>query len=83
MGSPGHNVYPPIYAGVNAWLGNNPGKEVKWVMKGQNVKTEMYSCLSAEVPLEEDGATQFNEGLMKEVRVTSTVPPVPASLSFF
>ncbi|GMH99169.1 hypothetical protein TrLO_g6901 [Triparma laevis f. longispina] len=66
IGSSGHNVDATVQAGLTAWLLNNPGKEIKWVLKGQNTKTEMYSCMKAEVPVEDDDATKFNTSLMAE-----------------
>jgi len=67
MGTSGHSVHPLINEGITAWLGNNRGKEVRWVMKGMNRYTEMYSCMRAEVEIPDDPETLFNEGLMEEL----------------
>ena len=42
-------------------------------VQGQNVKTEMYSCFSAEVPLDDDPSTQLNTSLMAELAAFSEV----------
>jgi nicotinamidase-related amidase len=37
------------------------GRSVEWVLKGQNILTEMYSAMAADVPVSQ--ATAFNEPL--------------------
>ena len=42
-------------------------------MKGQNLRTEMYSALSADVEDPEDPATAFNDKLMSKLRISDQV----------
>ena len=53
IGSYGHNVVPKIMDAINYWsheTGGNP----EWINKGQNLVTEKYSALCAEVPVSEN-----------------------------
>ena len=56
IGTAGHSVVPVVNSAVQKWT-EYTGKRVTYVLKGQNCKTEMYSALSAEVPMEDDPAT--------------------------
>ncbi|GMI24601.1 hypothetical protein TrRE_jg203 [Triparma retinervis] len=73
VGSPGHAVDALVLSGVNAWLSGGAGREVRWVLKGQNRRTEMYSCMRAEVTVEGDPSTGFNEKLMEEIDDVDTL----------
>lgn len=61
IGSPGHNVVKVIREALDAW-GEATGESIEWVHKGQNLLTEMYSALRAEIPV--DAKTSFNKTLM-------------------
>ena len=72
IGSPGHNVNSEISIGLDHWLketnSRNPNDNgINFVLKGQNKMTEMYSCMSAEVIVEEDKSTHFNKELMERL----------------
>lgn len=60
IGSTGHAVVDSVKEALDEWS-ENTGRSVEWVMKGQNLLTEMYSALAAEVPV--SNATAFNEEL--------------------
>jgi len=64
VGTPGHNVVPCVREEMSKWV-KNTGKSIEWVHKGQNLLTEMYSVMKAEVPVTE--STSFNDDLMKSL----------------
>jgi len=64
IGTPGHCVQKDIRNAVNKWA-KTYGKEITYVFKGQNCKTEMFSALKAEVDVE-DPQCKYNEALSKE-----------------
>jgi nicotinamidase/pyrazinamidase len=66
IGTTGHAVTPSINAAAQAWCGETH-RSVDYVWKGQNLNTEMYSAMAAEVPVEKDKETQFNVSLMKKL----------------
>lgn len=65
-GTSGHNVTAPVNDGLDAWIDRTRGA-VDWLHKGQNVHTEMYSALKAEVVIESDPATKLNRGLIEQL----------------
>jgi len=67
IGSPGHNVHPAIQEAASHWAETHM-KEVLFVWKGQNSRTEMYSALRAEVPMRDDRRTQLNTRLIRTLR---------------
>ena len=67
IGSPGHNVHSEIHEAVSNWAETHT-KEVLFVWKGQNCRTEMYSALRAEVPMSDDHRTHLNMGLIRTLR---------------
>jgi len=66
IGSRGHAVTAPILKAANNWSVMH-SKNIQYVHKGQNNLTEMYSALSAEVPLDDDPATQYNSALQQSL----------------
>ena len=66
IGSRGHAVNAPILKAANDWSMMHM-KNIQYVHKGQNNLTEMYSALSAEVPLPDDPATQYNTALQQSL----------------
>jgi nicotinamidase/pyrazinamidase len=60
IGSTGHAVVDSVKEALDEWS-EKTGRSVLWVMKGQNLLTEMYSALAAEVPVSR--ATAFNYDL--------------------
>ena len=63
IGSWGHNVHPAVKAAYNAWEDSRLAM-VQKIGKGSNPWTEHYSAMQAEVPDEEDPATQLNTALI-------------------
>jgi nicotinamidase/pyrazinamidase len=70
IGTNGHNVFPPVNDALQAWAATNL-KTVDYVQKGENCLTEMYSAISAEVPV--DGAGSFNTKLYQDCVNTDKV----------
>jgi nicotinamidase-related amidase len=64
IGSEGHNVVPTVRKAMDEWSVRTGGS-IEWVMKGENLLTEMYSALAADVPVSK--ATSFNEALYKSL----------------
>jgi nicotinamidase/pyrazinamidase len=64
IGTEGHTVQRDINAAIQEWTAFS-GTAVEYVHKGQNLDTEMYSAMAAEVPVADDPRTQFNHALMK------------------
>jgi len=63
IGSWGHNVHPAVKAAYNNWEDSRLAM-VQKINKGSNPWTEHYSAMQAEVPDEEDPATQLNTALI-------------------
>lgn len=74
QGSKGHAVTDTIFSALQKWIIANADKSkcVNYILKGQNCRTEMYSALRAEVPLEDDVSTQLNEVLKNQVLPASS-----------
>eukprot|EP01043_Picozoa_sp_COSAG02_P056921 COSAG02_NODE_6827_length_3340_cov_3.187905_4_plen_264_part_00 len=66
IGSEGHNVTAPINEGLSAWAASRHAS-VEWVHKGQNIFTEMYSALKAEVEIAGDASTGLNKELVERL----------------
>lgn len=63
IGAPGHNVWPPLFAALRRWE-EARNRVVDYVLKGQNIWTEHFSAVRAEVPDPEDAATEVNAPLV-------------------
>jgi nicotinamidase/pyrazinamidase len=68
IGSAGHGMVDTVFKAMNEWS-EQTGRSVEWVMKGQNLLTEMYSALAADVPVTRD--TAFNEKLQVSLMESS------------
>ncbi len=66
MGSWGHAVHSDLRAAYNQWE-ERTLRTVQKLGKGQNRYTEHYSAVLAEVPLEDDPATQRNDRLLADL----------------
>ncbi|CAI5730185.1 unnamed protein product [Hyaloperonospora brassicae] len=64
IGSPGHNVVPPVHAAAMAWT-QAALTPVQYVTKGSNSFTEHYSALQAEIELPYDSSTRLNTSLVE------------------
>lgn len=68
IGSEGHNVVGEVMDAFTDWS-RDTGGSVEWVDKGQNLLTEMYSALCAEVPVSEK--TSFDFELFEAIKENS------------
>ena len=59
IGTPGHNVVTEVMQAIQHWS-NETGGSVEWIDKGQNLLTEMYSALCAEVPVSKKSAFDYD-----------------------
>ena len=72
IGSRGHSVVKVIDEALQRWA-KRSSREVKYVMKGQNLRVEMYSALCAEVEDPLDQNTGFNHPLMSMLQTSDRV----------
>ena len=72
IGSTGHSVVPNINAALQRWA-ERSGRPVNYVMKGQNLRVEMYSALQAEVPDPLDQNTGLNTELLSLLKTSDRV----------
>jgi len=68
VGTEGHCVVPTVYSAIDEWS-NTTGASVEWVYKGENLLTENYSCLCADVPV--SSSTSFHTGLHGSLMTSS------------
>lgn len=66
IGSVGHAVVPEVHEALQEWCGLT-SKTIKYIMKGQNVFTEMYSCIAADVEMADDDDTKKNVPLLEDL----------------
>lgn len=69
IGSVGHGMVDSVLEAVQRWS-DKTGRSVEWVHKGQNILTEMYSALAAEVPVTQE--TSYNKQLLASLAGTSS-----------
>lgn len=70
IGSQGHNIVPNIHNALQEWS-LITGTSVEYVQKGENILTEMYSVLKAEVPISSD--TTFNHELFASLNASDKI----------
>lgn len=68
IGTPGHEVVPRLREALSKWEAANPENRVKYVKKGMNNYTEMYSAIEAEVPVPSDPQTQTNRDVVADLK---------------
>lgn len=66
IGSWGHNVHAAVKQAYNRWE-DGCLKVVQKINKGSNPWTEHYSAMQAEVPADDDPATQMNMDLIRQL----------------
>jgi nicotinamidase-related amidase len=71
IGSPGHAVYPSLFASLIKW--ENRPRVIDYVTKGSNILTENYSIVKAEVPDPSDPTTQINARLVNTLQQSDLV----------
>lgn len=65
IGSPGHAVFPALFAALQEW--EQRYAVVNFVLKGSNLMTEHYSAVQADVPDPHDPGTQLNKDLIRQL----------------
>jgi len=68
IGSEGHAIQEDIQKAIREWDINHLGKVVKYIYKGMNCLTEMYSAIRAEVPVSNDETTLENKELLMQFK---------------
>jgi nicotinamidase/pyrazinamidase len=66
IGTKGHAVHDHINEAIHEWSGTTR-RNIEYVWKGENLNTESYSAMAAEVPDESDPRTKFNVDLMAQL----------------
>jgi len=69
IGSEGHAIQEDIQKAVREWDISHFNKVVKYIYKGMNCLTEMYSAIRAEVPVSNDETTLENKDLLMQFRL--------------
>lgn len=72
IGTPGHAVSPLLLPALLNWSETHK-RNITWVLKGQNNRTEMYSALKAEVEVGDDPTTKLNTNLIATLATHSLV----------
>ena len=72
VGTKGHEVIPKIDDALQKWV-KHKNVSVEYLERGQNLRTEMYSVLSALVVDTNDPTTRFNEKLMSQLNISDKV----------
>ena len=72
IGTPGHAVVPLINKAAQKWA-KKKNKTIQYVMKGKNLRSEMYSVLSADVEDPKDPSTAFNQKLFSQLCISDQV----------
>lgn len=72
IGTEGHAINELIQKALSEWSRHprNLNKTIKYITKGMNCLTEMYSAIEAEVPIVSDQSTMTNEELLFELGKT-------------
>ena len=71
IGSPGHGVFPAVFAALQDW--ERRGNVVDYVPKGMNIYTEHYSAIKADVPDPADPSTQLNTVLIERLKGSDVI----------
>jgi nicotinamidase/pyrazinamidase len=72
IGSPGHAVFPELFAALRGWeVGEHA--VVNYVTKGSNILTEHYSAIAAEVPDPQDPSTMLNASLITSLQDSDVI----------
>ena len=66
IGGTGHAVYGPLFDDLLKWEAHHK-RPVRYVLKGHNSKTEMYSAFRAEIPEAKDPMTRLNVAFIKDL----------------
>lgn len=72
MGSEGQALHPVFFKAIKEWMADDL-KWVNFINKGVNPFTEHFGIFRANVPLQEDPATQVNQGIFQVLNSHDTV----------
>ncbi|WP_153109994.1 cysteine hydrolase [Propionivibrio limicola] len=72
IGTWGNNVHADVRHAYNRWE-EKFGRVVGKLIKGTNPWTEHYSAIKAEVPLDDDPATQLNTAFIEQLKMADTI----------
>jgi nicotinamidase/pyrazinamidase len=78
IGGPGHNIVKSVWDAMQEWCLHS-SSQIQFVHKGQHLLTEMYSALSAEVPVTK--STSFNESLLSQLKRSDRILVAGQALS--
>mmetsp|Transcript_22779 Transcript_22779/g.59457 ORF Transcript_22779/g.59457 Transcript_22779/m.59457 type:complete len:628 (+) Transcript_22779:69-1952(+) len=67
FGTKGFSVHKPLMDVLNEWAVHK-ARAINWYFKGQNNRAEMYSCLKAEVEVEDDKTTSLDLDLIRTLK---------------
>lgn len=70
VGTPGHSIEKNIRDAMDEWS-DATGRSIELVMKGENLLTEMYSALRAEVEITHE--TSLNKKLLNSLRTSDKI----------
>ena len=80
VGTNGHAVVDRVNAALHKWC-DERARAVEYVIKGNNVLTEHYSALRADVECSDDPRTQFNQAVFDRLRAADRVVVCGQALS--
>ena len=72
IGSPGHAVVQTVNDAMQAWATRRQ-RQVQYLCKGENMRTEMYSVIKAEVVDDRDASTGIDWNLLSELMIADKV----------
>lgn len=78
VGTPGHNIVEDVRAAIDEWS-DATGGSVECIQKGENLLTENYSALCAEVPI--CSKTSFNKDFFDSLRKSERILVAGQALS--
>jgi len=70
IGSTGHALHDDIKSAIDEWI-QATGRSAEFVMKGQNLLTEMFSALKAEVEICPE--TRLNQELLESLKLSDRI----------
>jgi len=78
IGTKGHQIVDQVSTCMTDWS-DKTGGSIEWVMKGENLLTEMYSALAAEVPI--TAQTDYNIPLLHSLKKSDRLLIVGQAMS--
>jgi len=78
IGTEGHQLVTNVQEAMDEWS-DVTGGNIEFIMKGENLLTEMYSALQAEVPI--SSATSYNQNFLNSLRQSERLYIVGQAMS--